>query len=64
LLWLTATSKRTGGQDIFAHCNGNVSYEISFIKTIRRGWLAPFIYYGVNDDIDYSKIHWLGKRYD
>lgn len=64
LLGLTATPERTDGQDVFALCDGNVAYEITFIEAIQRGWLTPFTYYGIKDDIDYSQIRWLGKRYD
>lgn len=64
LLGLTATPERTDGRDVFALCDGNVAYEITFIEAIQRGWLAPFTYYGVKDDIDYDKIRWLGQRYD
>lgn len=64
LLGLTATPERTDGRDVFALCDGNVAYEITFIDAIQRGWLTPFKYYGVKDDIDYSKIRWLGQRYD
>lgn len=64
LLGLTATPERTDGQNVFALCDGNVAYEINFIEAIQRGWLTPFTYYGVKDDIDYSSIRWLGQRYD
>ncbi|MFD2043086.1 DEAD/DEAH box helicase family protein [Ornithinibacillus salinisoli] len=64
LLGLTATPERTDGQDVFALCDGNVAYEITFIEAIQRGWLAPFTYYGVKDDIDYNEIRWLGNKYD
>lgn len=64
LLGLTATPERTDGQDVFALCDGNVAYEITFIEAIQRGWLTPFRYYGIKDDIDYSNIRWLGKSYD
>lgn len=64
LLGLTATPERTDGQDVFAICDGNVAFEITFIEAIQRGWLAPFKYYGIKDDIDYSNIRWLGQRYD
>ncbi|GAB3802237.1 DEAD/DEAH box helicase family protein [Virgibacillus kimchii] len=64
LLGLTATPERTDGQDVFALCDGNVAYEITFIEAIQRGWLAPFQYYGIKDDIDYSAIRWLGNKYD
>ncbi|MFD1039355.1 DEAD/DEAH box helicase family protein [Virgibacillus byunsanensis] len=64
LLGLTATPERTDGQDVFAICDGNVAYEITFIEAIQHGWLTPLIYHGVKDDIDYTKINWLGKQYD
>lgn len=64
LLGLTATPERTDGRDVFALCDGNVAYEITFIEAIQRGWLTPFTYYGVKDDIDYNNIRWLGQRYD
>lgn len=64
LLGLTATPERTDGKDVFALCDGNVSYEINFIEAIKRGWLSPFSYHGVKDDIDYSQIRWLGNKYD
>lgn len=64
LLGLTATPERMDGKDVYALCDGNVAYQIHFIEAIIRGWLAPFNYYGVYDDTDYSKITWLGTRYD
>lgn len=64
LLGLTATPERTDGKDVFAICDGNVAYDISFIEAIQKGWLTPFAYYGIKDDIDYSQIRWLGKKYD
>ena len=35
-----------------------------FLDAIERKWLAPFKYFGVYDDTDYSQITWLGTRYD
>lgn len=64
LLGLTATPERTDGQDVFALCDGNVAYEMTFIEAIRRDYLTPFKYYGIKDDIDYSSIRWLGSVYD
>ena len=34
------------------------------MEAINRKWLAPFNYFGVYDDTDYSQITWLGNRYD
>lgn len=64
LLGITATPERMDGQDVYALCDGNVAYQLHFIEAITRGWLSPFQYYGVYDETDYSKITWLGTRYD
>jgi len=64
LLGLTATPDRADGKDIYALCDGNVAYKITFVEAIVRGWLSPFRYYGIYDDIDYSRITWRGTHYD
>ncbi|RPK24445.1 DEAD/DEAH box helicase family protein [Paenibacillus xylanexedens] len=64
LLGITATPDRLDGKDVYALCDGNVAYQMHFIEAIRRGWLAPFQYYGVFDDTDYSQIRWIGTKYD
>ncbi|WP_029099847.1 DEAD/DEAH box helicase family protein [Brevibacillus thermoruber] len=64
LLGITATPYRTDGKDVYAICDGNVAFQLDFIEAVQRGWLAPFRYYGVYDDTDYSQITWLGTRYD
>ncbi|WP_172200065.1 DEAD/DEAH box helicase family protein [Saccharibacillus qingshengii] len=64
MLGITATPDRMDGQDVYALCGGNVAYRIHFIEAIRREWLAPFQYYGVHDETDYSGIRWLGSHYD
>ncbi|UZJ77766.1 DEAD/DEAH box helicase family protein [Fictibacillus sp. KU28468] len=64
LLGITATPDRMDGKDVYAICEGNVAYQLHFIEAIQKQWLAPFHYYGVYDDTDYSQITWLGTRYD
>ncbi|WP_035019846.1 DEAD/DEAH box helicase family protein [Anoxybacillus flavithermus] len=64
LLGITATPDRNDYKDVYALCDGNVAYRIDFIEAVQRGWLAPFWYYGVYDDTDYTKIAWRGNRYD
>jgi superfamily II DNA or RNA helicase len=64
LLGITATPDRMDGKDVYALCDGNIAYQIHFIEAIRRGWLSPFRYFGVYDETDYTKIRWLGTRYD
>jgi superfamily II DNA or RNA helicase len=64
LLGITATPDRMDGKDVYAICDGNVAYQIHFIKAIQKQWLAPFHYYGVYDDTEYRQITWLGTKYD
>lgn len=64
LLGITATPDRNDYKDVYALCDGNVAYRMDFIEAVQRGWLAPFRYYGVYDDTDYTKIAWRGNRYD
>ncbi len=60
LLGLTATPDRMEGKDVFAICEGNIAFQMHFLEAIQIGWLAPFKYYGIYDDTDYSQITWLG----
>lgn len=64
LLGITATPDRMDNKDVYSICGGNTAYRIHFIDAIQKQWLAPFIYYGVYDDTDYSALTWLGNRYD
>lgn len=64
LLGITATPDRNDNKDVYAICDGNVAYRLDFLDAINREWLAPFKYYGVYDETDYSQITWLGTRYD
>lgn len=64
LLGITATPDRMDNKDVYNICEGNTAYRIHFIEAIEKQWLAPFEYYGVYDDTDYSSLRWLGTRYD
>lgn len=64
LLGITATPDRNDNKDVYALCDGNVAFRLDFLEAIERNWLAPFKYYGVYDDTDYTQISWLGTRYD
>ena len=64
LLGITATPDRMDNKDVYALCDGNVAISIHFLDAIERAWLAPFNYYGVYDNTDYSAIPWRGTRYD
>lgn len=64
LLGLTATPERMDGRDVLAHCDYNIGYEVRTLEAVDRGWLAPFQYFAVYDETDYSQIAWRGTRYD
>ena len=64
LLGLTATPERMDGKNIYEICDYNVPYEISLQDAIHKGILAPFHYYGIYDDTDYSELHTVHGRYD
>ncbi|WP_046173532.1 DEAD/DEAH box helicase family protein [Domibacillus indicus] len=63
-LGITATPDRMDNKDVYGICDGNVAYRIHFMEAIQKQWLAPFHYYGVYDETDYSALTWLGSRYD
>lgn len=64
LLGLTATPERLDNQDVFALCDYNVVYEVRLKEAINKGWLVPFRYYGIFDDLDYDQIDLKNGRYD
>jgi superfamily II DNA or RNA helicase/predicted house-cleaning noncanonical NTP pyrophosphatase (MazG superfamily)/HKD family nuclease len=64
LLGLTATPERMDGRDVLALCDYNIACEIRLMEAVDKGWLSPFQYYAVYDQIDYDQITWRGSRYD
>ncbi|MDX6752331.1 DUF3427 domain-containing protein [Geminicoccaceae bacterium 1502E] len=64
LLGLTATPDRTDGADLLMLCGDNLVYRCDLFDGIGRGYLSPFHYYGVADDIDYEHIPWRSHRFD
>ncbi len=64
LLGLTATPERLDNADVFALCDYNLVYEVRLKEAINRGWLTPFRYYGIYDELDYSQVTWRNGRYD
>jgi superfamily II DNA or RNA helicase len=63
LLGLTATPFRGDRQDIMGLCHGNVLVNGELRTGIDTGVLAPYHYFGVFDDIDYSNIKHNGITY-
>ena len=64
LLGLTATPERMDCQEVFALCGNNVVYEIRLLEAIKRGFLCPFRYKGIADNVDYEKVRFVNGHYD
>ena len=64
MLGMTATPDRTDRKDIFELFDYSKIYEIPLHEVIDRGYLVPYTYYGLTDDIDYSNIRYQGLRYN
>ena len=65
LLGLTATPERNDGLSVFSWFDNRIAAELRLWDAIDQGRLSPFIYYGVHDGLDLSKIPWRrGHGYD
>lgn len=64
MIGLTATPERQDRADILQLFDYNIYYELLQKEAIESGYLSGFIYHGLKDDIDYSKIKHNGIRYD
>jgi superfamily II DNA or RNA helicase len=64
LLGLTATPERTDGADLLALCGNNLVYSCNLVDGVRQALLCPFDYYGVPDEIDYSRVPWRRTSFD
>ena len=63
MLGMTATPDRTDRKDIFELFDYNKIYEIPLSEVIERGYLVPYTYHGLTDNIDYSRIRYQNKKY-
>ena len=65
LLGLTATPDRTDQSDILSLCDDNLVYSCHLFAGIEAGLLAPFHYYGIQDEaVDYREVPWRNGRFD
>lgn len=64
LLGLTATPDRMDGKDILKYFDGRTASKMLLGEAIDRNLLSTFQYFGVTDDVDYSKCKWIRGRYD
>lgn len=62
-LGMTATPDRTDRKDIFELFDYNKIIEISLQEAIDDGYLVPYTYYGLLDNIDYSRIRFQNNKY-
>ncbi len=63
MLGMTGTPDRTDRKDIFELFDYNKIYEIPLSDVIERGWLVPYTYVGLTDNVDYTKIRYQNNRY-
>lgn len=64
MLGMTATPDRMDRKDIFELFDYNKAFEYTLNEAIENGFLVPYTYYGLKDNIDYSKIRYNGRRYN
>jgi superfamily II DNA or RNA helicase len=64
MLGLTATPDRMDRKDIFELFDYQKVYEYSLNEAIENGFLVPYTYYGLMDNIDYNNIRYNGKKYN
>jgi superfamily II DNA or RNA helicase len=64
LLGMTATPDRMDRKDIFELFDYNKVFEYTLNEAIENGYLVPYTYYGLKDNIDYSKIRYNGQKYN
>jgi superfamily II DNA or RNA helicase len=64
MVGLTATPERQDRADILELFDYNIYYELPQREAIECGYLSGFKYYGLKDDVDYSKIRHNGIHYD
>lgn len=63
MLGMTATPDRLDRKDIFELFDYNKAYEIQIHEVIERGFLVPYSYYGLTDNVDYSRIRYDNNSY-
>ena len=64
MLGLTATPDRMDRKDIFELFDYQKVFEYTLNEAIENGFLVPYIYYGLRDNIDYSQLRYKGNKYN
>ena len=65
LLGLTATPERADGLSVLSYFDDEIAAELRLWDAIDQRRLAPFIYFGVHDQTDLSRLPWKrGRGYE
>jgi superfamily II DNA or RNA helicase len=65
LLGLTATPERSDGMPILQWFDNRLAAELRLWDAIDQHRLAPFVYYGIHDGVDFRQVPWRrGHGYD
>lgn len=66
VLGLTATPERTDGVDQIwqSEFGGRIASELRLWDALSQDLLAPFHYFGIGEELDFSSLPWVGGRYD
>lgn len=64
MLGLTATPDRMDRKDIFELFDYQKIFEYNLFEAIENGFLVPYTYYGLQDNIDYNTIKHNGVKYN
>lgn len=64
MLGLTATPDRMDRKDIFELFDYQKVFEYNLFEAIENGFLVPYTYYGLQDNIDYNTIKHNGVKYN
>ena len=63
LLGLTATPERTDGERVQdTYFGGRIASELRLWDALDQELLAPFHYFGISEDTEFSSIEWKGRR--
>ncbi|MFP2929821.1 DEAD/DEAH box helicase family protein [Pyxidicoccus sp. 3LG] len=63
LLGLTATPERADEGDVLGLFDHHLAWRTDLGEGIQAGLLAPFVYFGLKDEVDYANIPWRNKRF-
>jgi len=64
VLGLTATPERADGADVLGLFDDHVAFRADIGAGIQRKLLVPFTYWGLEDEVDYTRIAWKNQRFD